>query len=97
MKTQISFLAVVLARNCFDKNYKGTVFSGIYTGRINTTIYGTTCQNWNADFPHLPVAQPIDRDHNFCRNPDNDARAGESGLETDTYCNTVCPTISSPR
>ena len=80
MKTQVLFLTLVFARNCFDEHYKGSVFSGIYTGRINTTIYGTTCQKWNADFPHLPVAQPIDQDHNFCRNPDNDARSGKTRI-----------------
>lgn len=35
---------------------------------------GYSCQRWDTDYPHHPRAFPLDRNNNFCRNPDNDPK-----------------------
>lgn len=44
------------------------------TRRLRTTVSGKTCQRWDASYPHKPKYFPNPRNHNFCRNPDNDPK-----------------------
>ena len=54
MPQKIYFLlfSAIFGRKCFEPNYNGTIYSGIYTGTINVARYGTKCQNWNSNYPH---------------------------------------------
>ena len=61
-----------------------------YIGRINKTISGHSCQQWDSQFPHSHVFSSedfpddsIEEASNFCRNPDKD----DSG----TWCFTTDP------
>ena len=38
-----------------------------YTGIVDVTVSGFSCQKWNQDFPHQVKVRPADDDHNFCR------------------------------
>ncbi|CAG0884309.1 unnamed protein product [Darwinula stevensoni] len=60
---------------------KVTQQGGEYTGRKNVTLSGLPCQPWAGSAPHAQLelllhrqafadAEKINREHNFCRNPD---------------------------
>ena len=45
-----------------------------YLGTQQTTQSGRLCQRWDVDYPNrVKTYIKNDRDHNYCRNPDNDA------------------------
>ena len=56
----------------------------LYTGSVNETKRGRTCQNWNETSPqkheHTDVGE-----HNFCRNPSGDVNRGVWCFTTTKY------------
>lgn len=88
------FLPFVFSRECRESN-------GQYTGRKSTTVSGKTCQKWNRNYPHKTKYRPNPDNHNYCRNPDNDAK-GPWCYTTDRrtrfeYCNVPnCPAKPAP-
>lgn len=64
-----------------------------FRGKISTTKNGYTCQKWDAGINpatiqvHRPNYRPDenDRDHNYCRNPDDDANGA--------WCYTTSPDV----
>ena len=44
-----------------------------YSGSMNHTSSGRTCQVWSAQEPHEPTYTEVG-EHNFCRNPDGDPK-----------------------
>ena len=56
-----------------------------YDGFQNTTENGLACQKWSQNFPHVSnVAKLLAEDHNYCRNPDAEAKP---------WCYTMDPDI----
>ena len=72
MKSFLILLRLAMCKRCIYKTYYGSVYSGLYTGKISQTMSGTPCQRWDASWPHRPSVTPVTRNHNYCRNPDND-------------------------
>ena len=61
-----------------------------YSGKVNVTASGRTCQNWAASEPHKPAYTDVGElgytevgDHNYCRNP--------SGNLNGVWCYTTDP------
>merc|ERR1712130_958749 len=42
--------------------------------KISRTRQGYVCQYWNVSNPHVPQYTPKSKNHNYCRNPDNDPK-----------------------
>ena len=61
---------------------KWTQLGREYTGTLNTTVSGKTCQAWSSDYPHAIDYHSSNDDNypegnradakNYCRNPDSD-------------------------
>lgn len=63
-------LAVLASKECIKDGDKNGVY---YRGRQTTTRSGRPCQKWNVNSPNRINVAPRYRNHNYCRNPDNDA------------------------
>ena len=53
-----------------------------YSGRMNVTLSGRTCQVWSTSEPHEHDFTDLG-EHNYCRNPDGDNRGA--------WCHTTDP------
>merc|ERR1711962_713233 len=63
-----------------------------YSGTMNTTGNGYTCQRWDSDYPHVTVHyRPKNAANNYCSNPDGDPRGlwcfTTNRLRRMEYCN----------
>ena len=67
MRFIIILLTEIFGKECVDE-------TGSYFGTTSTTKSGRTCMRWNRKSPHVPNFTPEHKSHNFCRNPDDDAR-----------------------
>ena len=77
-----SLLCFVFPADCFTGLGRG------YSGTMNVTRTGKTCQAWDVQAPHqfiLPSSQYVELDggHNYCRNPGSRAPNGPWCFTTD--------------
>lgn len=64
-----TFIYTVDARECLTETL------GLdYVGAISTTITGRTCQHWKKQSPHAHRFYNVGDGHNYCRNPDREAK-----------------------
>ena len=63
---------------CQSSETKGSM----YTGQMNHTVTGLTCQMWSATEPHSHGKTDVG-EHNYCRNP--------GGKREGVYCLTMDP------
>ena len=45
-----------------------------YTGHMNVTFFGKTCQLWSSQIPHGHAFGRLENESNFCRNPDGESK-----------------------
>ena len=74
-------LSVVIMVLSYQAHGRGSRFlrfrQKTYTGTVQQTLSGMTCQKWTAQSPHGHSRTPQNYpntglgDHNYCRNPDN--------------------------
>ena len=71
LKTRLisTLISTVDARECLTETL------GLdYVGSISTTITGRTCQHWKKQSPHTHRLYNVSDGHNYCRNPDREAK-----------------------
>ena len=61
---------------------EGNPLGASYSGNMNVTVSGKTCQAWSAQEPHGHNFEEVG-EHNHCRNPDGDSRG--------VWCYTIDP------